>query len=150
VKQLCRLIPDLSIIHDNEKLPRLVTHTNGDKATRFLNTSRTKQFYVAKVVNFYLCKQILKYTEVVRGCDSLIDSEIIAGRFEAINGAALNIGKIVQWILADFWLRLNQCFACVLPISVIMGAHIFSHIFSRACFFGVIYKYHTKYSLFPQ
>jgi hypothetical protein len=96
MKQLCRLVPDLSIIHDNEKFPSVVVHTNADIATRFLNSSRTKQLYVAKVMNFYLCKQILKYTEVVRDCDSLIDSEIIAGRFEAISGAALHIGNIVH------------------------------------------------------
>jgi hypothetical protein len=57
----------------------------------------------------------------------LIDSEIIAGRFEAISGAALHIGNIVH----SYWrpAEADECFASVFQTSVIMGAHIFSHIF---------------------
>ncbi|QKX62067.1 uncharacterized protein TRUGW13939_09223 [Talaromyces rugulosus] len=55
----------------------MMVHPSTDIATRFLNSPAMKQLYVSKVVNFYLCKQILKYTEVVRGCDPSVDSEIM-------------------------------------------------------------------------
>jgi hypothetical protein len=64
----------------------MMVHTSTDIATRFLNSSATKQLYVSKVVNFYLCKQILKYTEVVRGCDSSIDSEIMGHKKRTTHG----------------------------------------------------------------
>ncbi|CRG89452.1 hypothetical protein PISL3812_06488 [Talaromyces islandicus] len=56
----------------------MMIHASPDVATLFLNCPGNKRLYVAKVVNFYLCKQILKYTEVVRGCDPVIDSEILS------------------------------------------------------------------------
>lgn len=62
MKRRCKLVPELSIIHDNVKFPSVVVHPSADMVTRFLNSPGTKQLYVAKVMNLYLCKQVLKYT----------------------------------------------------------------------------------------
>jgi hypothetical protein len=47
-----------------------------DIAMEYLNHEVIRPLYVAKVINFYLCKRILKYTEIVRGFDSGADAEI--------------------------------------------------------------------------
>lgn len=64
----------------------MMVHSSPEIATRFLNCPGNKQRYVAKVINFYLCKKVLKYTEVVRGCDLLIDSEITSHKKRITHG----------------------------------------------------------------
>ncbi|OKL63681.1 hypothetical protein UA08_01037 [Talaromyces atroroseus] len=49
---------------------------DADVAMQYLNNSVLRPLYVAKVINFYLCKRVLKYTEIVRGFDSIVDVEI--------------------------------------------------------------------------
>ncbi|KAH8699056.1 hypothetical protein BGW36DRAFT_406901 [Talaromyces proteolyticus] len=67
-------------LHPRHLATRLKDHmmidARAEVAVQFMNNAVARPLYVAKVVNFYLCKDILKYTEVVRAFDQAIDAEI--------------------------------------------------------------------------
>lgn len=46
-------------------------------AVKYLNYAMTKPMCIAKVINFYLCKKILKYTEIIKNLSPSIDGEIL-------------------------------------------------------------------------
>lgn len=64
----------------------MMIDSNIDVAMQYLNNSEIRQLYVAKVINFYLCKKLLKYTEIVRGFDQGIDGEILNAKRKITHG----------------------------------------------------------------
>lgn len=46
-------------------------------AVKYLNHAMTKPMCIAKVINFYLCKKMLKYTEIIKNFSPSIDGEIL-------------------------------------------------------------------------
>lgn len=55
----------------------MMLDSNAAVAIRYLNHAMTKPMCVAKVINFYLCKKILKYTEIIKNLSPSIDGEIL-------------------------------------------------------------------------
>lgn len=50
---------------------------NAAIAVKYLNHAMTKPLCIAKVINFYLCKKMLKYTEIIKNLSPSIDGEIL-------------------------------------------------------------------------
>jgi hypothetical protein len=49
-------------------------------AVEYLNHVMTKPLCIAKVINFYLCKKMLKYTEIIKNLNPSIDGEILSAK----------------------------------------------------------------------
>uniref|UniRef100_A0A093UVK1 ATP synthase subunit b n=1 Tax=Talaromyces marneffei PM1 TaxID=1077442 RepID=A0A093UVK1_TALMA len=65
-----------------EKVPAplkeyMMLDPNTAVAVQYLNHAMTKPLCVAKVINFYLCKKMLKYTEIIKNLSPRIDGEIL-------------------------------------------------------------------------
>lgn len=85
----CGLGEDMTL-YPEQLCPRLedfmMVPSTVDIEALYINNPVLKKLYVAKVVNFYICKHILKYNEVVRGCDPTIDNEISSCRRRITHG----------------------------------------------------------------
>lgn len=57
-------------------------------AVQYLNHAMTKPMCVAKVINFYLCKKMLKYTEIIKNLSPSIDGEILSAKRRMNLGAS--------------------------------------------------------------
>lgn len=68
-----------------EKIPTplkeyMMLDPNSAVATQYLNHAMTKPMCLTKVINFYLCKKMLKYTEIIKNLSPSIDGEIFSAK----------------------------------------------------------------------